>query len=139
MYLRFLVCRIWFAVMCAISTRVQVKTFKLNPELPRTKICSFNLECIRQFNNNKYLFGHLAKSRETFGFAWVFLVFMPFQNCLKCIAKSRRQRYTCPHCFALTRMKHFKLDFSIANEWFCNGQSVPHGHFIKELRTTSTA
>lgn len=47
----------WFAVMCAISTRVQVKTFKLKSR--RMEICTFNLECIRQFNNNKYLFGHL--------------------------------------------------------------------------------
>lgn len=50
----------WFAVMCAISTRVQVKTFKLKSA--EWEICTFNLECIRQFNNNKYLFGHLRQS-----------------------------------------------------------------------------
>lgn len=47
---------------CAISTRVQVKTFKLKSARPDAthQYVRFNLECIRQFNNNKYLFGHLA-------------------------------------------------------------------------------
>lgn len=48
----------WFAVICHQHA---FEWKHLNENTPLETLCTFDLESIRQFTNNKYLFGHLVR------------------------------------------------------------------------------